>query len=56
MYDGITGVIRKPISGAKEDGVGGFMKGLGKGAIGLVTRPTAGVIDFASSSLDTVKR
>ncbi|GJQ73818.1 hypothetical protein Trydic_g18756, partial [Trypoxylus dichotomus] len=56
VYDGITGVIRKPISGAKEEGVGGFIKGLGKGAVGLVTRPTAGVIDFASSSLDTVKR
>ncbi|KRT86331.1 hypothetical protein AMK59_2314 [Oryctes borbonicus] len=56
VYDGITGVITKPISGAKEEGVGGFIKGLGKGAVGLVTRPTAGVIDFASSSLDTVKR
>ncbi|KAI4459978.1 vacuolar protein sorting-associated protein vps13 [Holotrichia oblita] len=56
VYDGITGVVRKPISGAKEEGVGGFIKGLGKGAVGLVTRPTAGVIDFASSSLDTVKR
>lgn len=29
---------------------------MGKGAVGLVTRPTAGVIDFASGSLDAVKR
>lgn len=52
----MTGVFTKPISGAKEEGVGGFFKGLGKGAVGLVARPTAGVIDFASGSLDAVKR
>lgn len=52
----MTGVFTKPITGAKEQGVGGFFKGLGKGAVGLVTRPTAGVIDFTSGSLDAVKR
>jgi vacuolar protein sorting-associated protein 13A/C len=36
--------------------VGGFFKGVGKGLIGVVTRPTAGVVDFASGSLDAVKR
>lgn len=56
VVDGVSGVFTKPISGAKEQGVGGFFKGLGKGAVGLVTRPTAGVIDFASGSLDAVKR
>lgn len=56
MYDGVTGVFTKPITGAKEKGVEGFFTGLGKGAVGLFTRPTAGVIDFASGSLDAVKR
>ncbi|XP_055373962.1 intermembrane lipid transfer protein Vps13 [Condylostylus longicornis] len=56
VVDGVTGVFTKPISGAKEEGVGGFFKGLGKGAIGLVARPTAGVVDFASGSLGAVKR
>lgn len=56
VVDGVTGVFTKPISGAKEEGVGGFFKGLGKGAVGLVARPTAGVVDFASGSLDAVKR
>lgn len=46
----------KPISGAKEEGVEGFFKGFGKGVVGLVTRPTAGVIDFASGSLGAVRR
>ncbi|XP_076294775.1 vacuolar protein sorting 13C isoform X2 [Lasioglossum baleicum] len=56
VFDGVTGVVMKPISGAKEEGVEGFFKGFGKGVVGLVTRPTAGVIDFASGSLGAVKR
>lgn len=56
VFDGVTGVVMKPISGAREDGVEGFFKGFGKGMVGLVTRPTAGVIDFASGSFGAVKR
>lgn len=56
VVDGVTGVVLKPISGAKEEGVEGFFKGVGKGMVGLVTRPTAGVIDFASGSFGAVKR
>jgi vacuolar protein sorting-associated protein 13A/C len=56
VVDGVSGVILKPISGAKQEGVEGFFKGVGKGVMGLVTRPTAGVIDFASGSFDAVKR
>lgn len=56
VVDGITGVFTKPIDGAREQGVKGFFKGLGRGAVGLVARPTAGVVDFASGSLDAVKR
>jgi len=52
----VTGVITKPVSGARDEGVGGFFKGLGQGVIGLVTQPTGGVIDFASNTLETVKR
>ncbi|XP_049821668.1 intermembrane lipid transfer protein Vps13-like isoform X2 [Aethina tumida] len=56
VFDGVTGVFTKPVTGAKEEGVEGFFKGLGKGAIGLVARPTAGIVDFASTSFDVVKR
>ncbi|XP_067014210.2 intermembrane lipid transfer protein Vps13 [Anabrus simplex] len=56
IADGVSGVFMKPISGAKKDGVEGFFKGVGKGVMGLVARPTAGIIDFASGSLDAVKR
>ncbi|GLH16637.1 Vacuolar protein sorting-associated protein 13A [Gryllus bimaculatus] len=53
---GVSGVFTKPVSGAREEGVEGFFKGMGKGMVGLVTRPTAGIIDFASGTLESVKR
>ncbi|KAK2581118.1 hypothetical protein KPH14_007937 [Odynerus spinipes] len=56
VVDGVTGVVMKPLSGAKEEGVEGFFKGFGKGVVGLVTRPTAGVVDFASGSFGAVRR
>ena len=56
MFDGVTGVFTKPIDGAREEGVEGFFKGMGKGVVGLVTRPASGVIDFASGSFDAVMR
>ncbi|XP_017837309.1 vacuolar protein sorting-associated protein 13 isoform X2 [Drosophila busckii] len=56
FVDGVTGVVTKPVSGAREQGVEGFFKGLGKGAVGLVARPTAGMVDFASGSFEAVKR
>uniref|UniRef100_F1KPF0 Vacuolar protein sorting-associated protein 13A n=1 Tax=Ascaris suum TaxID=6253 RepID=F1KPF0_ASCSU len=55
FYEGITGVVSKPLEGARTGGVGGFAKGLGKGLVGAVVRPVSGVVDFASSSLDAVK-
>jgi vacuolar protein sorting-associated protein 13A/C len=48
--------VTKPIAGAKQGGASGFAKGLGKGFIGLVTRPTGGIVDFTSTSLDLVRR
>ncbi|KHJ44017.1 hypothetical protein D918_05710 [Trichuris suis] len=56
VVDGVTGVFVKPIEGAREEGAIGFAKGLGKGLIGMVTRPVSGVVDFASSSLEAVKK
>lgn len=52
----MTGVVTKPVAGAREQGVGGFFKGVGKGAIGLVTRPASGVVDFTYGTFDSVKR
>ena len=48
--------MRKPIEGAKQEGAKGLLKGLGKGVVGIVTKPATGVIDFASTTLNVVKR
>lgn len=49
-------MITQPIKGARTEGVKGFVKGVGKGAIGLVARPTTGIIDFAADTFDAVRR
>ncbi|XP_064645587.1 intermembrane lipid transfer protein VPS13C-like isoform X5 [Lineus longissimus] len=56
VFDGVTGIVTKPVKGAKEAGVEGFFKGVGKGLVGVVTRPASGVVDFASSSFEAVRR
>lgn len=28
LFDGVTGLVRKPVEGAMKDGVGGFAKGI----------------------------
>ncbi|KAE9550830.1 hypothetical protein FO519_005958 [Halicephalobus sp. NKZ332] len=55
LFDGVTGIVTKPVEGMKTGGVGGFVKGVGKGLVGVVARPVSGVVDFASSSLEAVK-
>ncbi|TGO07937.1 hypothetical protein BTUL_0236g00170 [Botrytis tulipae] len=41
FYDGITGIVTKPMQGAKKDGALGFAKGLAKETVGLITKPGA---------------
>ncbi|PVI03303.1 glycosyltransferase family 1 protein [Periconia macrospinosa] len=39
FYEGITDIVTKPYAGAKKEGALGFMKGLGKGSMNMVTKP-----------------
>ncbi len=54
--NGVTGIFEKPIEGAMSGGVTGFFGGLGKGIVGVVTKPTAGIVDFASQSLEGLRK
>uniref|UniRef100_A0A8B9KVP3 Vacuolar protein sorting 13 homolog A n=1 Tax=Astyanax mexicanus TaxID=7994 RepID=A0A8B9KVP3_ASTMX len=56
FVSGITGIVTKPIKGAQKEGAAGFFKGVGKGLVGAVTRPTGGIIDMASSTFQGIKR
>jgi hypothetical protein len=43
FFDGVTGLVKLPIQGAKDDGAKGFIKGVGRGVAGIVVKPSAGI-------------
>ncbi|XP_066022142.1 intermembrane lipid transfer protein VPS13C isoform X9 [Pocillopora verrucosa] len=55
VLGGVTGIVTKPMQGAKAGGAAGFFKGLGKGVVGVVARPAGGLVDFASSTFEGIK-
>ena len=52
VLSGVAGVFTKPVEGAKQAGVGGFFKGIGKGAAGLVTKTVSGTIDIVAKTTE----
>ena len=50
MASGIGGLARHPMQGAEKEGLPGFVKGVGKGFLGLATKPAIGAFDLASST------
>ncbi|KAI0535905.1 vacuolar protein sorting-associated protein 13 [Xylaria digitata] len=55
VASGIGGVARKPLEGAEQEGAVGFLKGVGKGFIGLATKPAVGVFDLASNVSEGIR-
>ena len=55
LWDGATGIITKPIQGAKEEGITGFGKGIGKGILGTVVKPVSGVVDLVSKTTEGIE-
>ncbi|EQC26539.1 hypothetical protein SDRG_15631 [Saprolegnia diclina VS20] len=54
LANGVSGLVTKPMQGAKDDGFKGFAKGVGQGTLGLVASPfigTLGVIEKLSQSV-----
>ena len=43
-------------AGAKKEGLWGLVKGTGKGVLGLVLRPTGGLIDLTSATFNAVQK
>lgn len=46
MFYGITGIVTQPVQGAKQEGLLGFAKGMGRGVTGLVAKPLGGAVDI----------
>jgi vacuolar protein sorting-associated protein 13A/C len=55
LASGIGGLARQPLQGAEKEGAAGFMKGVGKGILGLATKPAIGAFDLASNMAEGVK-
>lgn len=55
VASGITGVVSKPIQGAKKEGAKGFLKGTYKGLSGFVVKPISGAFDFFSKTTEGIK-
>ena len=55
LEKGITGVVTKPLEGAKKSGVGGFFVGGLKGLAGLAVKPVTGIIDATSKTSEGIK-
>ena len=49
------GLARQPMQGAEKEGAAGFVKGMGKGLLGLATKPAIGAFDLASNMAEGVK-
>lgn len=45
---GVSGVITAPAMGAYNNGLTGFVEGVGRGLIGVAIKPAAGVLDLAA--------
>ena len=43
------------MQGIEKDGASGFAKGVGKGFVGLFTKPVVGVVDFLSHSTEGIR-
>ncbi|SCV04252.1 LAME_0H16974g1_1 [Lachancea meyersii CBS 8951] len=55
VSSGLRGIAFDPYKGASKNGMPGFLKGLGKGFIGLPTKTAIGVLDLASNVSEGIR-
>ncbi|CCG84914.1 protein of unknown function [Taphrina deformans PYCC 5710] len=55
LGSGVEGLARQPFEGAEREGAAGFFKGVGKGLLGLATKPVIGVFDLASNVSEGIR-
>ncbi|KAL2823903.1 hypothetical protein BDW59DRAFT_148182 [Aspergillus cavernicola] len=55
IVSGIEGIARHPLQGAEKEGLQGFFKGVGKGFLGVATKPVIGAFDLASNLAEGVR-
>jgi len=55
LFEGVTGIVMKPVEGAMKDGFEGFAKGVAKGVVGVAVKPVAGIMDFTSRTTEGIR-
>eukprot|EP00949_MAST-11_sp_MAST-11-sp1_P005263 g5263.t1 len=55
VLEGVGGVVLQPVAGAKRGGALGLFKGMGKGLLGLVVKPSVGVFDMVSDTTQGIR-
>lgn len=55
-YDGVTGLVTQPWTGAQKEGATGFVKGFGKGIAGFATKPFAGFAGLLGHTMKGVQK
>lgn len=51
---GVSGVLRKPVESARQNGVLGLAHGLGQAFLGFIVQPVSGALDFFSLTVDGI--
>lgn len=51
---GVSGVVRKPVESARQNGVLGLAHGLGQAFLGFFVQPMSGALDFFSLTVDGI--
>ena len=54
VWSGLSGLVRHPVNGIRNFSATEFGKGLGKGVVGVVTKPLGGVFELVSVTSQTI--
>ncbi|KAA0171879.1 hypothetical protein FNF28_00514 [Cafeteria roenbergensis] len=54
VWHGVTGIVSRPIQGARDGGVAGFAAGIARGLAGAVVNPVVGIFNATGSVMDGV--
>jgi len=55
IKEGLTGVVKAPIQGAKREGFVGLLKGIGRGVSGVAVKPIIGTVDLVTRTAEGIK-
>ncbi|KAL8428229.1 hypothetical protein Efla_005331 [Eimeria flavescens] len=55
LAGGLTGLVEEPVKGAAEGGLGGLLRGAGRGLAGFIVKPITGVLDLAHKTAEAIK-